>query len=82
MPPGRKSRFDFAKPTAHITRAIVSRGRSRFEIIRPEPGLRAVISRTEVENLADVCRQRTGGLPLNSDAAKEFEAGMQFGSGT
>ena len=79
MPQPKTTRFDFAKPSAHVTRAIVIRGKGRFAIVRPEPAPRAVISRKDLDKLGDAPMQRTGGLPMNRNATEEFEAGMQFG---
>lgn len=79
MPPAKTTRFDFAKPSAHVTRAIVIRGKGRFAIVRPDPAPPAVISRKDLGKLGDTPLHRTGGLPMNRNANEEFEAGMQFG---
>lgn len=79
MPPLKPTRFDYAQPSAHVTRAIVIRGKGRFAIVRPDPAPRAVISHKEIKKLGDAAFQRMGGLPIDGNAKEEFEAGMQFG---
>ena len=79
MPPSKNTRFDFAKPSAHVTRAIVIRGKGRFSIVRPEREPSAIISRKAIPSSGEALLPRPGGLPLDGNAANEFEAGMHFG---
>jgi hypothetical protein len=78
MPTNPKTRFDFAKPSGHVTRAIVIRGKGRFAIVRPDPVPSAIISRKDLDNPHAAARQRIGGLSLDQNANREFEAGMRF----
>ena len=74
------SRFDFVRPTAAITKAIVIRGKGRFSIVRPETSPPCVISRKHLGGPeSGIPQMRLGGVPLEKDAHREFEAGMQFG---
>ena len=75
------ARFDFARPTTAVTKAIVIRGKSRFGILRPETKLPSVIA----SNVADGDESaipvfRLGGVPRDARPDLEFEAGMQFGA--
>jgi hypothetical protein len=75
------SRFDFVRPTAAITKAIVIRGKGRFSIVRPETSPPCVISRKHLDGPeSGIPQMRLGGVPLEKDAHREFEAGMQFPS--
>ena len=75
------SRFDFVRPTTAITKAIVIRGKGRFAIVRPDVAQPCVISRKHLEGSeSPAAHLRVGGVPLDKDAQREFEAGMQFGS--
>ena len=78
MPPS-KHRFESVVPSAKVTRAIVSRGRGRFAIVRPDVAPSAIISRVTIEQCGEVPRLRLGGIPVDTDAGGQFEAGMQFG---
>lgn len=78
MPQNKPTRFDFAKPSGHVTRAIVIRGKGRFAIVRADPAPSAIISKRELENIQDSPRRRVGGLPIDGKATEAFEAGMQF----
>ena len=78
VPQNKLTRFDFAKPSGHVTRAIVIRGKGRFAIVRPDPAPSAIISKKEIEKLGESPRRRVGGLPPDGNATQEFEAGMQF----
>lgn len=73
MPSSNKSRFDFAKPSAKVTRAIVIRGKSRFAIIRPDVGSPAIIRQAAFESGGGASQLRIGGIPQNANAAHEFE---------
>jgi hypothetical protein len=78
MPQSNSTRFDYAQPSAQVTRAIVIRGKGRFAIVRPDRSPPAIISRKAAENLGEAKVYRMGGIPPNSNATEEFEAGMQF----
>ena len=73
------TRFDFAKPSTQITRAIVIRGKSRFAIVRPDHAPRATISKNKDGSCDGSSQQRLGGLSTDERASDEFEAGMMFG---
>jgi hypothetical protein len=78
MPQSKSTRFDYSQPSAQVTRAIVIRGKGRFAIVRPDRSPPAVISRKAAENLDEAKIYRMGGIPPNSNAPEEFEAGMKF----
>lgn len=78
MPQNKTTRFDFAKPSGHVTRAIVIRGKGRFAIVRPDAAPSAIISKKALENIHNTPRRRGGALPIHGEATSEFEAGMQF----
>ena len=75
----KPTRFDYAQPSAKVTRAIVIRGKGRFAIVRPDRAPSVVISRKDADKMSIAGMRRTGGVPLDTNAKEEFEAGMQFG---
>ncbi|MEY3142761.1 MAG: hypothetical protein RLY21_1254 [Planctomycetota bacterium] len=78
MPQSKNTRFDYAQPSAQVTRAIVIRGKGRFAIVRPAPAPSAIISRKAAADLGNARIFRIGGVPIDQNATSEFEAGMQF----
>jgi hypothetical protein len=75
------ARFDFARPTTAVTKAIVIRGKGRFAILRPEAKLPSVIASNVVDGEESAIPVfRLGGVPRDARPDLEFEAGMQFGA--
>lgn len=74
------ARFSFVRPTTAVTKAIVTRGRSRFAIVRPSDALPGVIAagRAAEDRVASMFRK--GGVSRGGAAELGFEAGLQFGA--